>query len=707
MTTLTAYRVPRAGEVLKRTWAWLQGHEKTRWTLLFLFVCTVCYIVPVATAWADSPGGGTANSLFLPLDKVTDTHGVPIARYVDLPMDPGNGAGYVLRSIRYVVASILWMVYAMPILLVVAAVNWILEFEWLSWLAAPFKTVSEGIASVLGEGTGTPALITLGVLVSALVIAFGYIRGRTGAATIEFVMVVLVFGLVTSSVLDPFGWLSGESGEDAGLIEETADLGQEAGGLTINKDGGADTVTLSSSLADLTLRNTMLTMSFGFPLTDDKEDCGNEFDKVAKDADKDREDIRKTVIKCDDEVKDSNQTDDYIWLVHYLMAWPAASGVIGLIGVFLFFLLKEVVQAFIGACVTIVRSFAALFPGGSRQALLNAIAQMFVCVLIIAAYIWALNVYMWLVAEVFNKHVPPGARQISSILIGVLMIVLAITYWKMKKAGKSIGERIAKALGRTGLAKDFREPAPSKFGSTAGNLAKSAVSKGIDMYNQSRLIKGLATTAAAAGTGGFGGAAMAAAGNAGAGAAAKKAASTAVTSNVARNGGEALSGSASSAAGALPAGSAPAPAAALPQGSAPTPPPSDGALPAGSEASAPSTEALDGANGSSVPPQPALSTSGTGAQPAPEAPAPEAPAPRKSERVRHIPAGRHGNTWVHRNGQITTPQTITESGKPVRNVPSEDKIQRAWKSDDSWVVTNAKPSPMRPRPRSTYGKEGR
>lgn len=689
MSTLTSYRVPRAGSVIKRVWFWLQTHEKTRWTLLFLFVCTTCYIVPVATAWADSPGGGTSNSLFLPLDKVTDTHGVPVSRYVDLPMDPGNGAAYVLRSIRYVVASILWMAYAMPILLTIAAVNWILEFEWLTWLAAPFKTVTEGVSSVLGSGSGTPALITLGVLISSVVIAFGYIRGRTGAATVEFVMVVLVFGLVTSSVINPFNWLAGDSGEDAGLIEKTADFGQEAGGLTINEDGGADTVTLSSSLADLTLRDTMLTMAFGFPLTDDKEDCGNEFDKVAKNADKDREDIRKTVIKCNDDVKDANQTDDYIWLIHYLLAWPAAAGLIGLIGVFLFFLLKEVIQAFIGAVVIVIRSFVALFPGGSRQALINAIAQLFVCVLIIAAYIWALNVYMWLVAEIFLEYVPAGMQKISSVLIGVLMIVLAITYWKMKKAGKSIGERMAKALGRTGLSKDFREPAPSKFGSTVGNLAKGAMSKGIDAYNQSRMLKGMVTVGAAVGTGGFG-------------AAATKAAATTVSSRVVRNGTQAQpSPSTPATAGALPEGSAPAPAAALPQGSAPPPSPAgDGA---GATANAP---ANDG-----PPPvvSPPVGAQAGAAAAGPRVPADtrertvETPEPRKTERVRHIPAGRHGNTWVHRNGQITTPHTITETGKPVRTVPAEDKIQRAWKDDDSWVVTDAKapagpkPSPMRPK----------
>lgn len=697
MSTLTSYRVPRAGTVLKRTWFWIQTHEKTRWTLMFLFVCTVCYIVPVATAWADSPGGGTSNSLFLPLDKVTDTHGVPIARYVDLPMDPGNGAAYVLRSIRYVVASILWMIYAMPILLVIAAVNWILEFEWLTWLAAPFETVTDGISSVLGTGSGTPALITLGVLISSVVIAFGYIRGRTGAATVEFVMVVLVFGLVTSSVINPFNWLAGDTGEDAGLIEKTADFGQEAGGLTINQDGGADTVTLSSSLADLTLRDTMLTMSFGFPLTDDKEDCGSEFDKVAKDTDKDREDIRKTVIKCNDDVKDANQTDDYVWLVHYLLAGPASVGVIGMIGVFLFFLLKEVIQAFIGAITVVLRSFLALFPGGSRQALINAIAQMFVSVLIIAAYIWALNVYMWLVSEIFLKYVPTGMQQISSVLIGILMIVLAVTYWKMKKAGKSIGERIAKALGRTGMAKDFQEPAPSKFGSTAGNLAKGALSKGIDAYNRSRMLKGMVTAAAAAGTGGFG-------------AAATKAAATTVASNVVRNGkqgatpssaGALPQGAGDASPAALPEGTAPSPAAALPQGSAPPP------APAGDSAEA-AMDVPSNDGSTAAPAAPVVAQSGSAAPGAhvprnADEPAVETPEPRRTERVRHIPAGRHGNTWVHRNGQITTPQTITETGKPVRTVPAEDKIQRAWKDDDSWVVTDAKepaapkPSPMRPK----------
>ena len=66
--------------------------------------------------------------------------------------------------------------------------------------------------------------------------------------------------------------------------------------------------------------------------------------------------------------------------------------------------------------------------------------------------------------------------------------------------------------------------------------------------------------------------------------------------------------------------------------------------------------------------------------------------------------------WVHRNGQITTPHTITESGKAARTVPAEDKIQSAWKTTTRGLSLMQrlqpvpKPSPMRAG--STYRKDG-
>lgn len=699
MISPAAHRVPTPGVVLSRVWVWLQAHPVIRWVMLFCVVCSVCYWAPAAFAWANPEGGASAASIssFLPLGDLTDSQGVPLARYQDLPADPGNGPTYVLRSIRYVIASLAWALYALPILVIIAVLNWILDFEWLEWLAAPFENIANGVSAVLGSGVGTPVLITLGVGISSLVIGFGYIRGRTGAASVEAVMVILFFGIVTSSVITPVSWIAGDEG-GAGLFEQSADIGQEAGALTVNNGDTVETATLASSLADITLRDTMLSMAFGSDLTGDLEECGETFNEVAADAENDAEDIRKEVIDCDDAVADANQTDGYSWLFVYLMALPAALGVLALVGVFLFFLIKEVGQGLISCFNIIVRGFFAVFPGGSRQAFLNAIAQLFVSVVIVGVYIWALTVYLWLVVSVLTEYIPTDIMRIGAIFVGIAMIILGVTFFKMKKAGKSIGERIARMLGRTGLAKDSPEPRPSRFGSTVGNLAKA----GLDTYNQSKIAKAALTTAAVAGTGGVGGAAVKGAGSMAAKSAAKSAAGSGARALTGAPGGGAPAGSLpSGAGGGSPAGSFSAEAAGSHTVAAELPAPTSSGMQA---------QAAVGPRGTPEPPaggepQVAASVPTSGAQDGPKQPAPPGPSRRSNntgagrreaaasdqDRLRHVPPGRHGNTWVHRNGQVSTPRTMTESGKPVRTVPSDDQLSRAWKSGDSWVVSDARP----------------
>lgn len=721
MIPQTAHRVPTPGMVLSRAWVWLQAHPVVRWVMLFCIICSVCYWAPAAFAWANPEDGTSAASIssFLPLGDLTDSNGVPLGRYQDLPMDPGNGPTYVLRSIRYVIASLAWAVYSLPILVVIATLNWILEFEWLEWLAAPFESIADGISSVLGSGVGTPAIITLGVGISAVVIAVGYVRGRTGAATVEAVMVILFFGIVTSSVITPVSWIGGDGG-GAGLFEQSADIGQEAGALTVNNGENVETATLASSLADITLRDTMLSMAFGSDLTGDLEECGETFNEAAADTENDVEDIRKEVIDCDDTVADANQTDGYSWLFVYLMALPAALGVLSLVGVFLFFLIKEVGQGLISCFNIIVRGFFAVFPGGSRQAFLNAIAQLFVSVIIVGVYIWALTVYLWFIVSVLTEYIPTDIMRIGAIFVGIAMIILGITFFKMKKAGKSIGERIAQMLGRTGLAKDSPEPRPSRFGSTVGNLAKA----GLDTYNQSKIAKAALTTAAAAGTGGAGAAAVKGAGTMAAKGAAKNAAGTGAKALTGAPGGGAPAGS-------LPAGAGGgSPAGSLPAGAA-------GSQPAAAELPAPTTTGMqaqapldvsESPAGGEPPASPSVHTSRGQAVSEPMSPPdpPASPAPSRrsnslgaerneaaashQDRLRHVPPGRHGNMRVHRNGQVSSSRTLTESGESVWTVPSDDRLSRAWKSGDSWVVSDAgpegavttpKPPPMqRPRRQS-------
>lgn len=732
---------PTTASVARSIFWWFQEHKKIRWALLFVVVCTACYLFNTGVVWADTEAESNASTFALPLAGVTDTHGVPISRYTELPMDPGNGPAYVLRSARFFIASMFWVPYSLLVMLVIALVDWILAFEWLEWLSAPFVTLSEGVSGVL-EGW---MLIPLGLSVSALVIGIGYVRGRTGAATVEVVMIVLVFGFLASSYANPMNWLSGDGSDaagDSGLIQQAADAGSEAGVLTVNEEADPSDSSVAGSVIDITLRNPMLSMAFGSTL---EGDCAARWNDNAADPSNDTEEIREEVIGCSDEVADANQTDGFGWLGHYILAWPAMIGIMALIGVFLAFLIFQVVQVFIGAIIAVIRGFMAVFPGNSRQAWLNSIFQILISIVLIGVYIFALTVYMWVVNAIVEV-IPAGVTQIGTILLGIVVLIMAITFWKMKKAGKSIGERMSKALGRTGLAKDSAERKPSRFGSTTGNLAKSAAKQGLRMHTNGRMMRAAttatraATTAAAVGTGGVGGVAA----KVGTGMAAKAATTRAMTAasrgasaaGAAASPGAAQMGhgskplaglpAAKSSAGlpagrsaaqlpagspqpvgeiSAPAGSENAPSSPLPpQGVAPSERVSSVTPPAGPQpvGGIPAPAGSENAPSSPLPPRGAVPTAQTSSSPqsgmnsGAGVPAPQPAGNMGSRRVSHIPAGNYGGTWVHKNGQTHRPVTVTPEGAPVRNLPSEEKINRGFQNGDSWVISSGvKPSGLR------------
>ena len=683
---------PVLGTVLRSSWAWLRIHPKTRWALIIGVVCTICYMINTDSAWATTEDQTSATTFFLPLGDVTDTHGVPIWRYTELPFDPGN-ATHPVRSIRSFIASIFWVAYMFPVLLLIGLVDWALKFEWLEWLTAPFITISDSIGGVLEAWM----LIPLGVLVSAVVIGFGYARGRTGAATVEFVMVVLVFGLIASPVANPLNWLSGEGGSsESGVISKAADFGTEAGSLTVNQEVDPGDSSVASSIIDITLRNPTLTMSFGSPL---EGDCAEAWDQAATSTENDTEQIRKKVTKCSDEAKTANETDSAIWLLHYFLSWPAMVGVMALIAVFLGFLIYQVAQVFIGSIIVIIRGFLALFPGRSREAWLNSLFQVAISAVMVGVFIWALTVYMWVLKQIV-ENIPPGLIQLGTILTGILILIVAITFWRMRKAGKSIGEKIAKALGKTGLSKNSPERSPSKFGSTAGNLAKQAASKGLDLHQRSRMFRTMTTGAKAAATIGTGGTAGIAAkvGTDLVGKAATTKAMMAASRTAQSRKGVTAASKAADAARTTPKAGLPA--------VAPPPVATDGNGPAAMEsgtqpvASLPAPSGPEGAPSSTLPPRTesrnevAVPGNHQGAKASDNAPA---VAPQqvneRPHRVSHIPEGNYGGTWVHKNGQAHRPVTVTPDGRPARNVPSEEKITRGFKSGDSWVISpGVKPS---------------
>src|SRR5690625_314321 len=249
-----------------------------------------------------------------------------------------------------------------------------------------------------------------------------------------------------------------DTASENGLIQRAADVGGEAGAMTIDQEGESQALSLSGTIIDVTLRDPMLSMAFGSPLEGDCADDWNNY--AAADSDLDAEEIRKEVIKCSDAVADANQTDSYTWILDFVLAFPTATGVIGLLAVFSIFLLWQVYLAMYNAVLTIIQSFIALYPGNARTTWLASLFSVLASIILIGAYVFAVTIYVWVMGAVMDIVPAPLAR-LGSILLGIIIVIAAYNFWKMKKSGKNISQALAERFAKNSLSKDSTPRKPS------------------------------------------------------------------------------------------------------------------------------------------------------------------------------------------------------------------------------------------------------
>lgn len=463
-TTAVSSQMHPGDELLLKIWCWLSAHRKTRALLIYAGICTVCMIVNMNGARADDSDSGTTSTLFLPFSDVTDSHGVPVDKFTTLPLDNGR-LTYPIRLIRGVVLGLGWLLYLIPVLLCLALTNFVLGFTWLDWVASPFTLLADSLHRVLGQ----TELIGLGMSVSGLVIAWGFLRGRKGSAFAEVIMVALVGALIFTPLGNPSDYMTD-------WLKTSNSYGQEAGNATLSdvESGNSDTgdSLLSGQIIDLTLRDPYLTISFGSDL--EGSDCSGKFDDLAKKDDADAEKIRKKVLSCDGDLKKNNETDNFLAVGFLFMFALGTTGLLAMLYVFLFFLVKDVLLALMGLLNIALKGYLAVFPGSARYQFVNAIAQTLVNVVMVFCYIWAISVFIWVVGQIVES-IGSTAMMIGNLMFALILLVMIVTFFRMKKQGKSLGEALSRALGSSGLSKASPGSKPSSFGPLKAAASRAAV----------------------------------------------------------------------------------------------------------------------------------------------------------------------------------------------------------------------------------------
>lgn len=440
------------GAYSRARWAGSRAWRISTISLWAIAVLTVCHIVNISAAMAADGGGSAASTFFLDLTGQTDSHGIGVWQYTTLPLDYGQ-ATTPGRMVRGVVLRMVWLVYTLGLFAVLAMVKFILDFTWLEWLLSPVILLTDTIRNIFSQ----VGIMSLGLAISALVIAIGFLRGKKAAAIVEFVAVVIIFGIASAPAIANPKQLFEGSGS---WIQNSRDYGVEAGNLTTAKDGspGVTGNPISAGLIDQTLRRPTQYVAFGSLLSGD---CAAKFDKKMMEG-SDAEGVRKEITGCSPEAKKANETDGWEAMGVLGIFFNGTLGIMALAGVFVVFIIKDTTLALLGLVNTVFRAHLAVFPGGGRYAFVNAFGQMIVNIVMIGLYIWMLSAYLWLVNAI-TAAMPEAALVMGNLIFGIVILVMVYTFLKLKKSGKNVADLLAKALGRTGLSKNAPERQPSNL----------------------------------------------------------------------------------------------------------------------------------------------------------------------------------------------------------------------------------------------------
>lgn len=481
-----------AEEITLQAWKWLTIHRKTRIALYIAIVCTLCSYLNQELAYADDGQTSTnSNLLFLPLDNITDSHGVPIETYSRLPLDYGR-ATYPVRLIRGVILSLCWAIYTMSTYFIIAAVDFVLGLSWLEWLLSPFAFLAGTISTTIGK----IVLIPLALTCSALAGAILWGKGAKGTALAEVFIALTLSAVAASPLATPMTYLQGDNSAISRSVEYGNEIGNEITTDPNQKEANSGSA-IDASIIDVALRTPAQVLSWGKALDGE---CSAKFDEEAKGG-ADAEKLRKAVNNCDEAAKEANETDSMTAFAFMFIFGVAFIGLWAIVMVMLFFIVKDTFFALLNGINVTWRAPLAVFPWGTRYGFYNSFAQMMVNVVAVGACVTVTAVYLWLYGQI--TAATNGAAMIyGNVILGIVALVMAYTLYKMKKNGKSLGQALSEKMSRMGTSRTPTQKQPSKLASGVKGFAKTGINMGTRAYSRKKMIKAAPKIAAGLASGG-------------------------------------------------------------------------------------------------------------------------------------------------------------------------------------------------------------
>ena len=435
----------------RQVWHWARKHPRLSVVIVLAVWWTVMVAAGTTAAYADGPG--QISLPFLPPTDIQDTHGVSLTQYAILPLDRGDvfslGNTFIANIIDPIwtgnLVAISWMLWLF---------QWLLSFEWVSWIATPLNGVATTVHSILSQIGWIPLALAAAGLIGGLVMLSGkYSKGGAEIA-ISVMCSVLAIGVLSNPVTaltGPNGALHWAESWGANISTSVVGDSNTAPTSTPSTDDASKIIstTITGQLMDIFVRNPSEVIAFGHELTGNCDTVFTEQMKAASPIDTGSTSVRDAVGACDSAAGDY-VTHPNFGQVFTVVIVTAGSEILFALGLAMALVLMMCVfYSLWQALKLMIAVYAAVAPGVARQALWNSLAGMYIGAFSVGMSVVLLSVYLKVITFVMNSAAGSqlnivAQTAIIDLVVLVLIISLFVARHKAKKAGETIAARLAR-----------------------------------------------------------------------------------------------------------------------------------------------------------------------------------------------------------------------------------------------------------------------
>lgn len=436
----------------RRLRRWGAQHPRLR---LLGRVLTVAVLVQAGVSSAayaaaeDDKGGG---NVFLDGFGISDSRGTPVSKY---EMSLGGGGGGVMPGPSDFIDPVIqawvvfgWEVYRIMVTFALWFLDLALQYRVLDLLRPAANLVAESLQSSVGALGVVPCFLVISFI--AMVYWIG--QRRAGAGILDFALSLLASALLASALANPVNWITG----DDGLMANSRDVGIAtavqitSGGENVTADDEQLRRQTTGMLADNFIRTPHQLINYGAVIEDGSK-CAEVYDKTINEGPYDNlDDAKKKLGKCDEAYETA--ADDPMQALTGMMVLSPAGGIVvilaGLLG--LITLALNLMGLYLGA-KNVLEILKACLPGSAKAGIVRSMASLAMLAVATILLLVLVGAFLVFVHGLFSGYKDVGLSLIEAFaLLDMIMLLsigaLLVFWWKSHRAGKSLGDRLHKAI---------------------------------------------------------------------------------------------------------------------------------------------------------------------------------------------------------------------------------------------------------------------